>query len=41
MRFLKCYLANNAKNRFVNATEASRQPLGHWGTGRVHPVVVR
>ncbi|RJL18736.1 putative zinc ribbon protein [Pectobacterium polaris] len=30
MRFLKCYLANNAKNRFVNATEASRQPLGHW-----------
>ncbi|MBN3181967.1 hypothetical protein H5A18_08610 [Pectobacterium brasiliense] len=30
MRFLKCYLANNAKNRFVNATEASRLPQGHW-----------
>ncbi|MCA6953701.1 zinc-ribbon domain-containing protein [Pectobacterium polaris] len=30
MRFLKCYLANNAKNRFVNATEANRLPQGHW-----------
>ncbi|WGL29528.1 putative zinc ribbon protein [Pectobacterium brasiliense] len=30
MRFLKCYLANNAKNRFVSSTEASRLPRGHW-----------
>ncbi len=30
MRFLKCYLANNANNRFVNATEACRTPDDHW-----------
>ncbi|GKV80665.1 hypothetical protein H0255_03795 [Pectobacterium versatile] len=30
MRFLKCYLASNAKNRFVSSTEASGLPQGHW-----------
>lgn len=30
MRILKCYLANNAKNKFVNAKEATDETGGHW-----------
>ncbi|MEG1422175.1 MAG: putative zinc ribbon protein [Citrobacter sp.] len=30
MRILKCYLANNARNKFVNAKEATDETGGHW-----------
>lgn len=41
MRILKCYLANNTRNQFVNAKKADKagDDEGYWGTGRV-PVAV-